>query len=233
VLGVALQRCVQNADVQPAGNRLRVAGKQVLGGGRHPEAAAVQRHPQGLEPEGLGLARGKDMHVVGQFEPARHLALGIVVAVQQIDGDARLPQPPHLPDEEQPRVEVLPVAVVDIARDHHEIDLLVDGMGDERLKSVAGGGAQTLGWRVRVGGKPPQGAVEMEVGGVDELHDGPGVRAGAARIRARRLSGHAARRFCRCPPHPLCRRARSAREGAATQQRAPRSSALQAPPAPA
>ena len=54
---IAFERRVQHANVQPASHRLWVAGKQVIGGGRHLEAAPVKGHLLVLQREGLVLSR--------------------------------------------------------------------------------------------------------------------------------------------------------------------------------
>lgn len=110
------------------------------------------------------------MDVVRQLQPTRHLAVGIVVAVKQVDRYSRVPKPAHLTNEEQPSVEVLPISVVDVASNHHELDLFIDGLGDQVLESVPGRGPQALSRRIGIRRQTSQGTVEMEVGGVDELH---------------------------------------------------------------
>ena len=175
VLGVALQRGVQHADVEPAGHRRGVAGHQVVGGGGVLEALAVQRHLERGDAKGLGAARGKHLHVVRQLQAARDFAFGVVVAVEQVYRDARLAQPPHLAHEEQAGVIVLPIAVVQIAGNHHEVHLLLDGARHQPLKGLARGCAQALGRRVGIGRQADQRAVEVDVGGVDEFHGGVDV----------------------------------------------------------
>ena len=69
-------------------------------------------------------------------QAARHLAVGIVVAVQKVNRNSRVSEPAHLANEKQPSIEVLPVPVVNVTGDHHEIDLLVDGLGDQVVESV-------------------------------------------------------------------------------------------------
>lgn len=110
------------------------------------------------------------MYVVGQLQSTGHFAFCVVVAVEQVDRDVCLSKPSHLPDKEQTSVEVFPVPVVNVTGDHHEIDLLVDRMRHEVVESVARCSAQALSRRVGIGRQPPQRAVKVQVGGVDEFH---------------------------------------------------------------
>jgi hypothetical protein len=170
VRGVALQRGVQHADVEPAGHRIGIAHGQVLQRRRVLEAAPVQGHAQGVDAEGLGPAGVEDVDVGRKAQPARHLALGVVVAVEQIDRDAGLVQPAHLAHEEVAGVEVAPGAVVEVAGDDEEIDRQLDRLVHEVGEGVPRGVAQRLHRGVLVGGQPAQRTVEVDVGGVDESH---------------------------------------------------------------
>jgi hypothetical protein len=108
--------------------------------------------------------------VVGHLQVAGHLAVGVVVAVEQEHRDARLTQPAHLPHEEEARVEVSPVAVVHVAGDDHEVHLLDYRQTDQVPKGIPRGRAQALGRRIRVGRQAPEGAVQVQICGVDEFH---------------------------------------------------------------
>ena len=110
------------------------------------------------------------MDVVRQLQATRHLAVGVVIAVQQVDRDARVPQPAHLANEEQPGVEVLPVPVVHVACNHHEIDLFVDCLCDQIVEGVPGCGTQALCGRISVQRQASQWAVQVQIRGVDEFH---------------------------------------------------------------
>ena len=156
---VALERGVQHADVEPAGDRRRVVGGEIFGGFLLAEALAMQRHPQRLDAPGAGLARLEHKHVVRQLQLLRHLAFGIVIAEQQIHRNARLLEPPHLTAKENAGVVIAPGAVVQIAGQHHEIDSLVDRFGDEAGEGFAGGGAQQGERCVGVGAQAVERAV--------------------------------------------------------------------------
>ena len=110
------------------------------------------------------------MHVVGQREAACHVAFGVVVAIQQIDGNPGLSQSSHLPDEEESGVEVLPVAVVDVAGNDHEVDGFIQGDVHQLHEGIARGSAQLLGWCIGIRGQPAKRAVQVQVSGVNELH---------------------------------------------------------------
>ena len=110
-----------------------------------------------------------------------------MVAMQQKDRDAGLPQTPHLTHEKEPGVEVLPVAVIHITRDHHEVDRFREGMVDEVAEGVAGGGAQPLRGRIGIGRQASQRTVEMKVGCMDESHRrGTSARMASEVLRTRR-----------------------------------------------
>ena len=138
---VAFQCRVQDADVEPARQRGGVAGKKVVLRRRHTETLPVQHDPVGIQPEARCLAGGKNVDVFREFERFGDLAFGVVITVEQIDGDARLPQAAHLAHEEQACVEVAPVAVVDVACDDHEVDGFVDGQIYQSFKGFPGGRA--------------------------------------------------------------------------------------------
>ena len=118
----------------------------------------------------FGLARGKDRHVFRQRQLAADLAFGVVVAVDHINGNVALAQPRHLLDEEQPGIEVAPVAVIDIAGDNDEIDRFGLRQIDHPLQGPARRPAQQIDRRAIIGRKADQRAVEMDIGGVDEFH---------------------------------------------------------------
>ena len=167
---VAFEGGVQHADVEPARHRIRVADRQVLDCRGVLETAAVQCHAQRLDAVRDGFAGIEHMHVEREHQPPGHLAFSIVVAVEQVDRNAGVIQPPHLAHEEVSGVEVLPVAVVQVARDDEEVDFQVDSLGDQVGKGIARGSAQGIDRCVLVRRQSAQGAVEMDVGGVDEFH---------------------------------------------------------------
>jgi hypothetical protein len=131
----------------------------------------VQRHVEFRQPEGFRLAVAEHRHVVGQRQFLRHLAFGIVIAAEHECANAFLAQAPHLLTEEDAGVVVLPVAVVEVARDHEEGDFLFDRSIDELPQRLARGVAQLRGRRVRIGAQAVQRAVEVNVCRVDELHE--------------------------------------------------------------
>jgi hypothetical protein len=94
----------------------------------------------------------------------------VVVAKENKDRDAGPVQPAHLAAEKQTRVEVRPVAVVQIPRDDHEVDLLVDGSRDQLAEGLARGAAQEVGRCVLIGAQSPQGTVEMDICCMDKTH---------------------------------------------------------------
>jgi len=119
---------------------------------------------------GVSVVRPERDHVGWQRKPLGHLVFGVVVAIDDECRNAGGGQPTHLACEEHAGVVVLPVAVVQIAGDDHEIDLLIDGRSHQVRERFASSGAQQLGRRVGIGRQPGERTVEMDVGGVDELH---------------------------------------------------------------
>ena len=105
----------------------------------------MQRDLQLVECKCLRLACAEDMHVIGQVEPPGDLAFGIVIAVEQVDRDTFLVEPPHLRDEEQPGLVVPPVAVIQIPGDDNKIGLLLDDQSNQRIKRLAGRCAHSRG----------------------------------------------------------------------------------------
>ena len=138
----------------------------------------MEGHLEIVEPEAAGLATLENVDIVRQGQLAGHLALGIVIAMEQIDGNASPVQPPHFPTEVVTGIGVLPVAIVEIAGDDHEIHRLLQGQIHQPAKGIAGDGAQPVRGGVRVGRQPREGAVQVDVGGVDESHECPGEMSG-------------------------------------------------------
>ena len=79
-------------------------------------------------------------------------------------------EPPHLLGEEQPRREILPVAVVKVARDHDEGNVLLDREIDHGHEGTPGAVTDHLVRQVDPGAQAGERAVEMDIGGVEELH---------------------------------------------------------------
>ena len=81
----------------------------------------------------------------------------------------------HLADEVQARPVVSPVAVIEVAGDDQERNLLFDGESDQLMQSSPGGGANGVGRGTFMFGKPLQWTVQMNVCGVNEakwIHEG-------------------------------------------------------------
>ena len=106
------------------------------------------------------------MDVARQGETACDLTCGVVVAMEQIDGNSRPGQAAHLPDEEEAGPVVAPIAVIEVAGDDQEGDLLLDGKSHQPIQSGPGGGANGLCRGAFMSGQPGQGAVQVNVRGV-------------------------------------------------------------------
>ena len=125
--------------------------------------------PKSSSIDRLGPVGREHRDVVGQPQVAGHPVLGVVVAADQEDRDAGVAEPGHLLAEEEPGVVVVPVAVVEVADDQDERDLLLDRQPDEVLQRPPGRPPALLDRRPLVAVEPPLRAVEVDVGGVEEL----------------------------------------------------------------
>ena len=135
-------------------------------------------HAQVGQVHRLGTAAGEFFDVVGQHQLAGNGALRVVVALDEKDLDVGTAQAHHLGAEEQTRVEVGPVAVVQVACQQHEVHTLGQGQVDQVFQSPAGGVAQALYRRTGIAAQATQRAVDVQVGGVKETE-----RAGGGRWR--------------------------------------------------
>jgi hypothetical protein len=174
VTGIALQGRMQDADIEPAGHRGWIGRGQIFQGRRLAITATMEGHLEVVEPEAAGLATLEGVDIVRQGQLAGHLALGIVIAMEQINGNASPVQPPHFPTEVMTGIGVSPVAIVEIAGDDHEIHGLLQGQIHQPTEGIPGDGAQPVRGSVRISGQPREGAVQVDIGGVDEFHEGPG-----------------------------------------------------------
>lgn len=87
-------------------------------------------------------------------------------------GDFSLLELDHSRAEVEAGVVVLPVPIVDVSGDDHKIDGLVDGQADEAIEGPAAGPSERFGRGFRSGRQSAQGAIEVEVGGVEEAKHG-------------------------------------------------------------
>lgn len=93
---------------------------------------------------GLSGAAGEDRHVLRQSQLTRDHSLGIVVALDNENSNIRPVQANHLLTKKQTGMEVLPVAIVDVASEEDEIDVLGQCFVYHPLKRAARRGAQAL-----------------------------------------------------------------------------------------
>jgi hypothetical protein len=98
----------------------------------------VQRHAEVLQKMGLRLAAPEQAHRRGQRQAAGDHRCCVVVAGEDEDGNPRVRQPAHGGGEVQAGAHVLPLAVVEVAGDDHEIDRLVDRRRDQVVEGGAG-----------------------------------------------------------------------------------------------
>ncbi len=86
-----------------------------------------------------------------------------MVASDQENGNTLIIEPDHLAAEKQSRIVVFPIAIIEIARDQEEIDLLINGQGHQILERPAGGSTEELRGRAIMRFQSPERAVEVWV----------------------------------------------------------------------
>ncbi len=119
---------------------------------------------------GLAGARAEQVDIAGQSEPQALRDPRNRIVVAEHDEDRALAEALHLAGEKHAGAVVVPVAIVEVARDHDEGHVLVEGKLHHRAEGAAGGVADQRRRR-RVGAREAgHRAVEMDVGGVEELH---------------------------------------------------------------
>ena len=110
------------------------------------------------------------MDVVGQGQLLGDLADRIVIAADREDSDAGVTQPLHLAQKKEACVVILPVAVVNIADDKYEGNLLFKGKSNEVLKRSSRRSPQFINGRTIVPLEAPQWAVQVNIGRMNEFH---------------------------------------------------------------
>jgi len=185
---------VQDPEVEPARHGGRVGQREVLLDGPALEAAAVDRDAERVEAQGAGAGSREDVHGGRQRDRARDDALGVVVTAHEDRRDAGAVEARHLPGEEQADRGVGPVAVVDVARHHHEGDRPLDRLAHQILEGLPTRRGEATG-QIRVArGEPRQRAAEVQVGGMDEAERRHGLRTGSVDGGTRRSAERPAQR---------------------------------------
>lgn len=112
---------------------------------------------------------GRERKAAG--DPARR----VVISQHAEHGNAGLTQSAHLPYEEQSRNEVLPVSVVQVARQNDESNSLTNRILNQILKRSSTSAAGLFNGRALITLKPSQGAIEVDIGGVKKSERPTGV----------------------------------------------------------
>ena len=159
---------MQNADVEPAGDRLGVIDRVVFGDLATGKSAPVQRDAQLFEPVRLRPPGRKLDDAVGPGQRSGHDAVGVVIAAQEVGRHAAIGEARQLPVEKEPDRGVPPVAVEDIPGDHGEGDLLLERARDEILEGVPARPGEAGGDVAVLLREPDERAAQMQVGGVKE-----------------------------------------------------------------
>jgi hypothetical protein len=132
----------------------------------------VDGHAQLLDPESGRPVGGEEPDVVGQPQGPGDPAGRVVVSGEEEYPDAGRAEAVHLRYQVQARVVVPPVAVEEIACDHHEGGFLCQGQPDEVFEGAAGGAAEEVHRDPLVGVEAMEGAVQVDVGCVQEGEHG-------------------------------------------------------------
>jgi hypothetical protein len=110
------------------------------------------------------------MHAIDVGKLLGDLALRVVISLDDEDPNSCAPQPYHLIAKKQTRPKISPVTVVDIAREEDKCHALFDGQVHERSQRLTRSAPQAFHRSARIGVQPAERAVDMQVGGMDELH---------------------------------------------------------------
>lgn len=150
---------MEDTDVEAAGTSGRISRDKVLRDVALPEALAVESYRKMLQLKCLRFSGGEDIDVVGQNQAARDLTFGIMIAVEQEDGNACLGEPTHLPYKKQAGLIVAPVSIVEVAGNDHKANFVFDRLGHEVVEGRARCRANALGGRAVLSGKALERAV--------------------------------------------------------------------------
>jgi hypothetical protein len=163
-----VERGVEQPDVEAIRRARRIVRTQVLRNAPASEALPVDRDAVGLELDRRRPLAREMRHVGRQRELTRDPTGRVVIARHEEDRDPRLLETPDLAYEEEPRMMVLPVAVVEVSRQEQEGHLLLQRQVDQIPERRTRGRTDVLRGRILVALEPAQGAVEVDVGGVQE-----------------------------------------------------------------
>ena len=168
------QTRMQQPDVDATRLRGRIGGSQVFGDRGSCKALPMDGHVPIFHPHGFRAIVAQNAHVLRQRQHTRHFVRGIVVAGDDENRDLLLPQSSKLLGEIEPRVVITAIAVIEVARNHDEIDPLLDGQVDQSLERPARRSPHPLYRSVFVTLEPLERAVEMNVGRVKkrDRHEG-------------------------------------------------------------
>ena len=107
--------CMQDPDVEQAGHRRWISHCQVFGYVASPEALAMNHHSNIFDRDRFRPCVREPVNIVGEGQLGSEAVFGVVIARNEEDGDAVVPQARHAAEEGAPCAEVLQVAVKDVA----------------------------------------------------------------------------------------------------------------------
>src|SRR5438270_3969127 len=127
-------------------------------------------HPQRVVDKRLRLAALEDVDVGGRTKLFDQLAGGIMIAINQVNVDARVLQPRHLLVEKQRRFKAFQADIVQIAGNDQEVNLLGKRSIDYFLEGAPSSVADLMYRSPRILSKPLQRGIEVDISAMDELH---------------------------------------------------------------
>ena len=160
---------VQQADIQHSAYCRRVGRRKVFQHGCRGKALAMDRHAPLFQEKGLRPLVVEHVDILRKRQCPRHLVGRVVISGDGDHGDAGLAEADHLRHEIQARPMVFPVAVVEVAGNQDEGHRLVDGQLHEVFQGPAAGLADLVDRGAFVALQAPQGAIQVDVGGVKEF----------------------------------------------------------------
>jgi hypothetical protein len=157
---------MQYPEVEQAGDSGGITGSEVVSYRCSGEALPMHSEPEFIHCDRLWTALAEEDDPVRQPQRLRDLACRIMVSPYREDADTGIGKPGDTLNEEQTRVEIGPVSVVEVTGDGHRVDLLSQRQAHHVFEGAASSTASFLDRRAFVTVEASQRAVQVEVGAV-------------------------------------------------------------------
>jgi hypothetical protein len=161
---------VQKSDVERVAPRGGVSGGEIVGDRSGREALAVHPHAGAGDLEAFRCPHRELVDVRRQPEMLGDPTFGVVVAADEHDRDVECAKSRQLRREKEPRRVVPPASIEDVARQEQECSFLFEAEIDEVLEGASRRAAHRRKRCSLVANQSAHRAVDVEVGGVNELH---------------------------------------------------------------